>query len=378
MDSGDGVCRTISNACTLRAAIMEANALAGDDTIDVPRGNFQLFRTGYDDTALNGDLDITGRVTIRGAGVQATIVTGTFARPNVDRIFDIRPDIAATIERLTITGGDATTVSTGANGGGIRVGQGAGLILRQVLVRGNRALGGGGVNVRARGTLSLYQSAVEVNDVGDGDGGGILAEEDASLYIEQSGVFENSARRGGGVFLRNATMGGLNSTVSLNTATRNGGGIWVDHQHVPVRSGSILMSVTIAFNRASPTLGGNIWDNSPPNSGRFELGDSIVTNGDTVNCGGRPIGERTPNLESANTCGFSPQMGSLINTNPSLVALFFYSPPFRIHALASTSPAVDAIGCGTPVDQRGVSRPQDGNRDGRRSCDFGAYELIGP
>lgn len=39
---GDGVCATAGGQCTLRAAIQEANALAGADTITLPAGTYIL------------------------------------------------------------------------------------------------------------------------------------------------------------------------------------------------------------------------------------------------------------------------------------------------------------------------------------------------
>ena len=44
--AGDGVCETASGngVCTLRAAVQEANALAGTDTIILPVGDFTTHR----------------------------------------------------------------------------------------------------------------------------------------------------------------------------------------------------------------------------------------------------------------------------------------------------------------------------------------------
>ena len=39
---GNGVCATAAGTCTLRAAIQEANALLGQDTITLPPGTFEL------------------------------------------------------------------------------------------------------------------------------------------------------------------------------------------------------------------------------------------------------------------------------------------------------------------------------------------------
>ncbi len=39
---GDGVCATASATCTVRAAVMEANAWPGDDVIMIPAGTYVL------------------------------------------------------------------------------------------------------------------------------------------------------------------------------------------------------------------------------------------------------------------------------------------------------------------------------------------------
>src|SRR6266404_7208434 len=66
---GNGSCATAGGGCTLRAAIQEANANTGPDTITVPDGTYMLTIAGRDeDSAATGDLDITDDVTITGAG----------------------------------------------------------------------------------------------------------------------------------------------------------------------------------------------------------------------------------------------------------------------------------------------------------------------
>ncbi|MDH3254599.1 MAG: CSLREA domain-containing protein [Acidobacteriota bacterium] len=49
---GDGSCETAAAVCTLRAAIQEANALAGADAISIPTGVFKLTITGAGKTPL--------------------------------------------------------------------------------------------------------------------------------------------------------------------------------------------------------------------------------------------------------------------------------------------------------------------------------------
>jgi len=51
--------------------------------------------------------------------------------------------------------------------------------------------------------------------------------------------------------------------------------------------------------------------------------------------------------------------------------------PTQTHALLPGSPAIDAVvgACAVTQDQRGVSRPQDGDANGSAICDSGAFEL---
>lgn len=57
---GDGVCATAPEpGCSLRAAIQEANALPGLDTVVLPAGTFLLSLEGIDeDASATGDIDI--------------------------------------------------------------------------------------------------------------------------------------------------------------------------------------------------------------------------------------------------------------------------------------------------------------------------------
>src|SRR5262245_9475064 len=66
---GDGVCESApgNGVCTLRAAVDEANALAGPDSVDMPGGLFAL---------LSGELHVIDDLTISGAGASATIIDG--------------------------------------------------------------------------------------------------------------------------------------------------------------------------------------------------------------------------------------------------------------------------------------------------------------
>ena len=66
-DTNDGTC---DSDCSLREAIVAANAAADADTINVPAGAYTLTIAGMlEDAGATGDLDITESVTITGAGL---------------------------------------------------------------------------------------------------------------------------------------------------------------------------------------------------------------------------------------------------------------------------------------------------------------------
>jgi CSLREA domain-containing protein len=83
---GDGVCDDGAGNCTLGAAIMEANALVGADTITLPTGTYTISIAGTgEDAAETGDLDISDDLTINGAGADTTIIDGG----GLDRVFQV-------------------------------------------------------------------------------------------------------------------------------------------------------------------------------------------------------------------------------------------------------------------------------------------------
>ena len=103
-----------------------------------------------------------------------------------------------------------------------------------------------------------------------------------------------------------------------------------------------------------------------------------------------PVAER-PAVGNFNIFGFNGSSG-LESLNPETTDIVPSQPlseildtglannggPTRTHALVAGSPAIDAVNDGTcpppAKDQRGVSRPQDGNGDGGIACDIGSFE----
>lgn len=222
---GDGIVADANGNVTLRAAIMEANALAGDSVIILGAGNYDLTLLGsLENSSATGDLDITdttGSLTIIGAGSSQTIIS---AAGLDDRVFDIRSGADLTLQGVTITGGNVI----GESGGGIRnVGT---LTLVNSLVDGNAAeIDGGGIlngELGLQGTLTLTNTDVTNNSAVDG--GGIFNNDQSVLTMVDSEVSGNTASSdGGGIFNDlQATINILRSSISSNTSTEDGGGIY--------------------------------------------------------------------------------------------------------------------------------------------------------
>jgi CSLREA domain-containing protein len=274
---GDGKCETASgnNICTLRAAIMESNTLVGADTINLQAGaTYVLTRAGDDDTALNGDLDITDDLTINGAGAGSSIIDGNGSVTH-DRVFDIEKfGVRVNLSGVTIQHGKDAASSAGgiqngygtltltnsvvkANigvyGGGIR--NEAILTLNNSTVSGNTATDYGGGIMNSK-TLTLNNSTISGNSTG-GEGGGIENWSAATLVLNNSIVSGNSTTNGaGGIFNWGAATLN-NSTISGNSAGGDAGGIF------NTGTGNLtLNNSTISGNSATSGSGGAIFNNS--------------------------------------------------------------------------------------------------------------------
>ncbi len=359
---GDGVCATASGVCTLRAAIQEANALPGDDTITLPAGTYILTIAGVnEDAAATGDLDITSNLAINGAGAATTIINGN-GNVTGDRVFHIIGSVTVTISGVTIQNGTAASYPTVEGGGIDNFGT---LMVTDATVAGNLAShDGGGINNETGGSMSLTNATISGNSAQGG--GGI--KNHGSMSLTKVTISGNNAQGSGGI--DNDTGGSMsltNVTISGNNAGVFGGGIASNTE-----SSTSLTNVTISGNNAG-VAGGGIFGAIPGGQAPvLQIKNTIVANnllgGD---CSSFSITSLGYNLSSDNTCNFVGP-GDLVNTNPLLGPLQNNGGPTLTYALLPGSPAIDAGSpdCPPPAtDQRGITRPQ-----GPR-CDIGAYEF---
>ncbi|HEX6386435.1 MAG TPA: CSLREA domain-containing protein, partial [Anaerolineae bacterium] len=363
---GDGVCATVVAECTLRAAIQEANGLAGADTITLPAGTYVLALAGAnEDAAATGDLDITGDLTINGAGAATTTIDAN----GIDRVMHVPGGATVTIAGVTLSNGAATV------GGGLAVTGGGNVTINQSIIRSNMATatgndGGGGV-YNSSSSLTLNDSTVRDNTANGGSGAGINNVSGASLVLNRSTVSGNSGTapsHGGGLnnFGASATLN--NSTISGNSASIG--------QNVNNWGGSGTTSMQLNHSTVHASTGSAL---TVLGSGTFttELNHTLLSgpSGQTCDTSGA-VTSLGHNLATDATCSLT-QPTDLPNSDPLLQPLGDNGGLTFTHALQRGSPAIDAgnnAGC-PDTDQRGTVRPQDGNRDGIATCDIGAFEL---
>ncbi len=225
---GDGVCNSNLNYCTLRAAIQEANALPGPDTIMVPAGTYNLTIYGSgEDAGYTGDLDISDDVTIIG-GTSVSTDTLISARSSGgirDRVMHI---LGSTGRALNVELRNLSLIygywKTGLSGGGnlciaceynilsnssLANPPAHNVTLRNVSIVGGQSIDGAGI-LNNEGVLLIEDSSIRLNSTpynpatsaasneGGGYGGGI-ANFGGTVTLRRTVVKDNRAQAGGGI-----------------------------------------------------------------------------------------------------------------------------------------------------------------------------------
>lgn len=296
---GNGTVGDSQGRKTLRAAVMEANAQVGDNTIVLPAGTYRLSLAGNrENGAATGDLDVTGTLTILGASDGRTVIDAA----SLDRVFDVRPGANLTLQNLTVTGGVAPS---NEQGGGVRT-------------AGSLTL----INVTLNGNSAVL------------DGGALAVPTGLTADIRNSTFSGNSAGRGGAIFA-GGTVSLLNTTLAANSAT-TGGGIFSDTGAAVTAKNTLVATNTAT---TGPDLSGVFTSN-----GNNLIGNATSSTGFVRDVGGNKVGSATEPLNAL--------LGPLADNG---------GPTFT-HDLLRGSPAIDAgNNNGAPTtDQRGYVRLTNG------------------
>jgi len=426
-DPGNGICETVAGngVCTLRAAIIEANAHAGADTIILQANTtYLLSRAGEDDTALNGDLDVTDSVAILGAG-STTVIDGNGAVVG-DRVFQFlkciggvfgmngvctNGDVVAEMSGVTIQHGYAANTSGGilnsahltlencivtANtvnglndwGGGI-LSSGSltlkGSVVSNNISGGHNAYGGG---MYVQGAMTIESSTISGNvtsgSLGLGGGICVTAALGANQVIRNSTISGNTATTGGGIYTTSDSLTLVNTTISANGSTGDGGGVYSKYGPIGLYNATVVNNTANSDEVKPDGIGAGVFNVA---GATFYLANSIIAgNVVLIPTAGKPI--RDPDQCAGAFSSLGNNLLSDIDVNHcsmsgyalaalSLGPLQNNGGPTKTHALLPGSAAIDAgkmSGC-VDGDNTAIATDQRGER--RRYgpyCDVGAFE----
>lgn len=195
-------------------------------------------------------------VTLQGAP------TATLTGSNTARVLEVKGNVTATLQNLTITGGQTTS-----SGGGIYVsGANSNLTIRNSQISGNRATYGGGIASPTASIVNIFDSTIS-NNTATIAGGGVENTFGAKLNIADSTISNNTAQYAGGISLfqsRDATI--TNSTISDNTVEFAGAGIFNDQTNLTLTGSRI-------FRNTAGGEGGGI-----QNLGVANIRDTTISN----------------------------------------------------------------------------------------------------
>ncbi|MBU1057444.1 MAG: DUF4347 domain-containing protein, partial [Proteobacteria bacterium] len=354
-----------SDGISLREAIIATNNDNGADEILLGSGTYTLSLVGaFEDLGLSGDFDILSDLTITGAGLENTIIDGTGI---IGRVFDVWGASIVSISGVTIQGGDTFGV---ADGGAIRINSLANVTISDSLLTDNHARAGGAIY--NSGTLSLVDTTIDNNTSSQG-GGGISTIGTTSLERVTVSNNQTSGIQGGGIEVGTGSFTATNVTISGNSAGSTGGGIFTLR---PIS----LVNTTITNNTS--TFGSGVLTQG--------VGSAILTN--TI-IAGNSSGDVTGSFTSggnnligdvSTATGLTDGLnGDQVGTSASLLdpllgALQDNGGPTWTHALLAGSSAIDAGNtlAAPSEDQRGLSRPVDGDGNSTAIADIGAFEYV--
>jgi hypothetical protein len=373
-------------ACTLRAAIAEANAIIDtyDIIIDLPQGNYELAipPSGFDDIE-SGDLNFEGvdslhSITLRCSDSQPAVIDAKL----LDRVMRIEPGAIVNLENITVRGGLLSWT------GEVDLHDGAGILnygmttLSKVVIEDNEArcgqdncnsmnISGGGILNAGDGQMYIVDSLIRnnrsVSASAISNGGG-----SRGIIIINSSIYDNHALEAFTVSSY-AYLHIRNSTISGNTATSSYI-VGINNNHTLVLESSTM---------ANTGRGSSIYNTS---SGTVHIKDSILQFNGILGYGncenyGTWISDGY-NIYNDNTCP-STGTGDLVDTDARLGVMGDWGGPTLTMPLQTGSPAIDHRPgpCITipenptlpPVELREDQR-HDPRSDG--ACDTGAFEGI--
>lgn len=381
-DSATGICGIDgvgNDSCSLRSAILAANARPGLDTVSLPPGTYPMSTV----TAGLSRFNITDSINIEGNTLDAAAVV--IDGMQNDRMLDTFLGVGSvTLKNLTLTNGKTLDTDVGPTGAGVRVQRGTDLTLDNVRMTNHEA--DFGAALAFFGTTLTINNSVFENNISTDDsfygaiqifdnagigsvttitdslfnqntGGAIGANGSSSVRIdvtiESSEFTGNTKTIGGGAALTfsdaNVTLSGVtvenNSTqapsadgggIRILSTTLNATGIFINNNQTPRQGGGLyatrsevnLLSGEINGNRSGLEGGGVYIDSSGSPQPVSLRGLTIMDNSAALSGGGAYIvgmgdinflGNSISNNESMESGGGVYLLDNLASTFESVV-----------------------------------------------------------
>lgn len=388
---GDGLCATaIGSNCTLRAAVMEANAKPGPDRIEfAPNVTAVSLTIDPAASANGGDLDITEALTIEGSLSNGRPVVAITQSRAGERLFEVNAPATqpVAINNLSLRSGDSPTVS----GGALRITGGADVSVDNVEFTDNLAANNGGAISVVNGSLLLTDSDLHGNSA-QSLGTALFVDNGASAVVQRTSFWGNTDSNGGTSreAIHVASGGSLvmrGSTVAFN----DGGVAGATGSSLRIKQSTLAYNQDRGVDMAFLNDPDSLWLHA--NILAFNgMGQCVLVNSGAANT----LDVDNFNLfgSAAGACSTGPtnfiaDPALLVNPAPSQLT----QPSGRLSRVLPLfyqsivqSPAVDAapnsgLFCDSS-DGRGLPRPRDVPTTALavagRTCDIGAYEVQPP
>ncbi len=363
-DSGSG---------SLREAISTAGGSLANDVITFAVAGTIDLSTSLPDvvTVANG-----GTLTIDGGGV-ITIDGGSLVR-----IITVATGGHLILKNLSIDHGSDPSGGGGVYNNGV-------LEVSRCTFTGDQSHNGtGGAIYNNQGSVTVSDSTFDANTSVSivGYGGAVYNATGGTFTIERSLFSGNSAYFGGAAYNVGGTLTIVNSTFSGNTATETGG----QGGAIYSPTGTVKVSNSTFVGNDADSGGGDLYIGATGAGAALSIKNSIVasdTGSDCTLSGSSTFAASGVNFDVDGTCAALDGASFTSSSSLHLGNLANNGGPTATVALLAGSAAIDAVGVnectdvdGAPVstDQRGISRPQDGNGDGTALCDAGAFEALTP
>ncbi len=285
--------------CSLRQAVLKANAVAGADLVQLPQGDGDNLRSCY--LLTQGQLAATGPLEIDGTGSGQSCIRQTTDA----RILQVSPAQPLTLRHLVLRDGH----DTGAGGGALDVTNST-VLLDNIAFRSNRADSFGGALRALDATVTLTLSTFEDNQASLGGGaifgsgqftfstgwfvrnsaqlpGGAVSIQNAASQSSWSTLYAvaNHSQAAGGAFDFNGGEHALDRVRFVrNTSSASGGALSVSDGHATVEDGDFLRNRAVNGGAISVAANGSLdlVESVVRRNSAYQKGGGLAVSGDLL------------------------------------------------------------------------------------------------